>query len=363
MEANPPWVAEAARLPIAFAQVREDALLDRWVLDRFCAPAARVILVASGGCTAAALAAWGRVGHLHLVDPNPAQIALARWKLDLLQAADAGRRMALLGHAPMPPEERAAALADGLRNLGLPPDALGPPDFVAEVGPDHAGRYECLFAQLREELKPFAAEVEALLRLPDVTEPMRRAAPDTPLGRALDEAFDRVMALPNLVRLFGEGATRNRHEPFSRHFARRTRHALAATHVAENPYLWQMLLGRFPDGVVNPWLTEASPHRMPELTWTVGGMTEALAASPAGFDFVHLSNILDWLSPEEARHTLDLAAAALRPGGCVFIRQLNSTVDVRGSGAGIDWDAGASAELHARDRSFFYRALHLGRKP
>jgi S-adenosylmethionine-diacylglycerol 3-amino-3-carboxypropyl transferase len=342
--------------------VREDALLDEWVLRRFCPPAARVILVASGGCTAAYLAASGRVAHLHLVDLNPAQIALARWKLDLLQTADAGRRMALLGHAPMPPGERAAALADGLRNLGLPPDTLSPLEFVAEVGPDHAGRYERLFAQLRQELAPVAGEVEALLKLSDLSESARRAAPDTPLGRALDEAFDVVMALPNLVRLFGEMATRNRVEPFSRHFARRTRHALATLPAADNPYLWQLLRGRFPDGVSYPWLTATPPYRMLKVTWTVSGMTEALAAVPAGFDFVHLSNILDWLSPEEARHTLGLAAAALRPGGCVFVRQLNSTVDVRGSGAGIDWDASASAELHASDRSFFYRDLHLGRK-
>ena len=46
------------------------------------------------------------------------------------------------------------------------------------------------------------------------------------------------------------------------------------------------------------------------------------------YDFVHLSNILDWLSPEEARATLDVAHAALRPGGWVLIRQLNSTLDI-----------------------------------
>ena len=33
-------------------------------------------------------------------------------------------------------------------------------------------------------------------------------------------------------------------------------------------------------------------------------MAEALKSSPNSFDFVHLSNILDWLSPEEARATL-----------------------------------------------------------
>jgi S-adenosylmethionine-diacylglycerol 3-amino-3-carboxypropyl transferase len=83
---------------------------------------------------------------------------------------------------------------------------------------------------------------------------------------------------------------------------------------------------------------------------------------PAAFDFVHLSNILDWLPPEEARVLLDLAAAALRPGGWVLIRQLNSTVDIRASGGGFTWLSEPAAALHARDRSFFYHALHLGRR-
>ena len=37
------------------------------------------------------------------------------------------------------------------------------------------------------------------------------------------------MALPHLVRLFGEEATKNPVEPFARHFARRIRHAMEGT--------------------------------------------------------------------------------------------------------------------------------------
>src|SRR5258705_13576674 len=105
------------------------------------------------------------------------------------------------------------------------------------------------------------------------------------------------MSLPNLVGLFGAAATRNRCEPFSRHFARRTRHALASLPAADNPYLWQMLQGRFPEAIVYPWLNAASPDRMPEVEWTVTSMADALLGFLEAFDFIHLSNILDWLSP------------------------------------------------------------------
>jgi S-adenosylmethionine-diacylglycerol 3-amino-3-carboxypropyl transferase len=343
------WVDAAARMPVAFAQVREDPLVDLAVLDQLGGTDLRVMMIASGGCTAAALAASGRIAELHLVDANNAQIALTQLKLRLLQWADPADRARLLGHAPMPALERAGQLADLLEGLDFVPHALGPLMTIAELGPDHAGRYELLFARLRAELH--------------TTTPGSELPATTRIG--FDDAFDHVMSLPNLVRLFGEEATQNSREPFARHFAGRTRQALADPAASENPYLWQMLLGRFPPNVVYHWLTAPPPPIMPRVTYATSTMDAALAesADDFDFDFVHLSNILDWLAPDEARETLWRAWAALRPGGCVLIRQLNSTLDIPALGEGFDWDAPRAAELHARDRSFFYRSLHLGRKP
>jgi S-adenosylmethionine-diacylglycerol 3-amino-3-carboxypropyl transferase len=357
----PAWVVEAERQPLAFAQVREDPWLDGWMVERL-GHNVRVIQVASGGCTAAFLAASGRVAHLHLVDPNPAQLALTRLKLRLLQSASTPRRLAVLGHAPMPASERGAILTENLTGLSIEANALGRDGLAERVGPDHAGRYELVFAELRAELAPLSAELTALLRMRGSLEQARRVDPATALGRALDDAFDKVMALPNLVRLFSEQATRNAVEPFARHFARRTRHLLATMPAFDNPYVWQMLAGRFPESVVYPWLTTNPPQRMPEVSWYCGAMTDALKERPGAFDFVHLSNILDWLSPDEARVTLDRAAAALRPGGLTLIRQLNSTLDIPALGPQFEWDRVIADGMHVYDRSFFYRALHLGRK-
>lgn len=356
----PAWVSEAAALPVAFAQVREDPLIDAWVVTRL-GPEARIIMIASGGCTLAFLAATCRLAQVDVVDPNPAQLALARLKLHLLQNFDRPARLALLGHAPMPADEREERLRAALRTIDVPAEGIGAPHVWAQLGPDHAGRYERVFVQLRKKLGR-AAEVEQLLSLRDPAEQARRVTPATPLGRALDEAFDEAMDLPILIHLFGEGATRNRVEPFARHFARRTRHVLATLPAADNPYLWQVLAGRYPPGTEAPWLAAPAPHRLPQIRWDNTVMTEALRRSPGSYDFVHLSNILDWLSPEEARATLDLAHAALRPGGCTLIRQLNSTLDIPRFGGGFVWQSEEAQALHAKDRSYFYRALHLGRK-
>src|SRR5258706_9728560 len=142
METTPaPWVPKIVCRPIGFAQVREDATLDQWVVEQLDG-GAEVLIVASGGCTAAALAGAPQVSRLHLIDPNPAQIALSRLKLRLLATSQPNERLSVLGHAPMLAAERRLRLIRELQELNLPADALRPIDVVAEVGADQAGGYE-----------------------------------------------------------------------------------------------------------------------------------------------------------------------------------------------------------------------------
>lgn len=359
----PAWVETAAYLPIAFAQVREDPILDSWaasqVRDDYTA-----VMIASGGCTAAWLASQTRPSRLHLVDANPAQMALTRLKLELLTRAPSSERRRILGHAVMEKAERVSVLAATLLRLGLATEALGVLDVVGTTGPDHAGRYESVFCALRQQLEVDGVTPQAVETLlsRSTKERHQLMSPDSALGRTIDAAFDRSMSIDILVRLFGEGATRNPVVPFARHFAHRTRLALIRDDAAQNPYLWQVLRGEFPLRAPNSWLDAAAPTNWPEITWSVEPMLDALRAEPSAFDVVHLSNILDWLNPEEARETLVAAARALRPGGVVILRQLNSTLDIRAVRCPIAWDTDASDELSSRDRSYFYSAIHFGRR-
>src|SRR5205807_32139 len=107
------------------------------------------------------------VARIDVVDPNPAQLALARLKLHLLQNFSKSERLALLGHAPMPAAEREKRLRAAIQNIGVAAEALGPPRIWAQEGPDHSGRYERVFAQLRRELEPHAAKLAQLLCLRD----------------------------------------------------------------------------------------------------------------------------------------------------------------------------------------------------
>jgi S-adenosylmethionine-diacylglycerol 3-amino-3-carboxypropyl transferase len=356
------WAREAASLPIAFSQVREDPALDKAIVEEL-APNARVFMIASGGDTAAALAASGSVSHLRLVDINPAQLALTRLKLHLLLHAGRSERLAILGHLPMTAAERAEALDGILNAMGLSKDSFGPRDLVARVGPDQAGRYEILFHHLRQHLHGHRDELLELLALSEPSRQAERPASETSLGRVRDAAFDSVMRMENLVCLFGREATRNAQRSFARHFAAQTRRALAAFPARTNPFLNQLLQGSFHGGDSYDWFDSPPPRQWPEIVCQCSTAIEALAAlPPESVDFVHLSNILDWLSPEDAAKTLALAWEALRFGGLTIIRQLNSTLDIPACEARFRWRAEQAEFLHRKDRSFFYRKLFIGEK-
>jgi S-adenosylmethionine-diacylglycerol 3-amino-3-carboxypropyl transferase len=175
--------------------------------------------------------------------------------------------------------------------------------------------------------------------------------------------MERVMALPNLVALFGTEATQNPRRAFHHHFMERLRHGMTGHSPARNPFLWQMLEGTFPSGVCYDWLQSDARVTVP-VRYILGRMSEALAAMPAeSMDLVHLSNILDWLSEREATECLRRAARVLRPGGAVLLRQLNSTLLIPELPSGLAWDPKFGAELCAQDRSFFYHAIHVGHRP
>lgn len=362
------WAIDAASLPLAFAQVREDPRLDRQVLDSL-SPGATVVMIASGGETAVEIARRP-LTRLDLVDMNPAQLALTRLKLHLATTERPDASAAILGHTPMDPAERRAALQRRLNEIGISLETLGPAALLGAVGPDQAGRYEVTFAELRRELAragdTIVSALAGMLLSSDCPAAARAVEPGTTLGAALDAAFDRVMSLENLVRLFGAQATQNPRQPFARHFAERTRLAFARFPAAENPFLWQIFAGRFSSRQSYDWFEPrgAVPAIAPaEPNFHRGAMKDVLDDLPAGrADFVHLSNILDWLTPLEASATLRSAHRVLKQGGCVLLRQLNSTVDVERLDGGFVWDTAWGRRLELADRSFFYPALHVGRK-
>lgn len=331
------WLRDAVALPIAFAQVREDPRLDIECCRQL-PSGANVVMIASGGDTAVCLARM-RLSRLVLVDMNPAQLALTRCKLHLARHSTREGALEWLGHRP---SERRESVGNLLATLGLHHDALGPLQFVADRGPDYSGRYEVLFAALRVR--------------------MGRNWRNEPL--TMEAAFAEVMSLENLVALFGNEATQNPKQPFHEHFTQRSRVALSRPFANENPFLSQLFSGSFARGFEYDWMQEKSwTPLLVEPEFVHSRMRDALEQITAGsVDFVHLSNILDWLAPDEAVAVLQSAHRVLKSGGKVLLRQLNSGLDIPALPSDFLWDTASGRDMAARDRSFFYPEIHLGAK-
>ncbi len=354
------WIKEALSLPLRFAQVREDPSIDLELLQSL--PASpNILMVASGGCTASYLAP--HANSIHCVDPNPSQLVLTQLKLNLLENQSKENRLRILGHQFMDAPERSESLKKILSKYGNRLDDLGPADLVTYYGPDLAGRYERIFAQLQYHLLNVCEQIEFLIQLKSKNDREQFLNQNPELVEAIRQAFTHSMPLDLLIEFFGEAATQNRRIDFHEHFINQTLHALIHLSPNENPYLYQVLLGRYRDGFEAPWFDLEQQKVQASLNFSNRFMDEVLEVTdPESIDYLHLSNILDWLDPQRAELTLELAYKVLKPGGIVCIRQLNSTLDIPRRGQRFYWDFERAESLLAKDLSYFYRALHVGLK-
>jgi S-adenosylmethionine:diacylglycerol 3-amino-3-carboxypropyl transferase len=81
----------------------------------------------------------------------------------------------------------------------------------------------------------------------------------------------------------------------------------------------------------------------------------------AAFDFVHLSNVLDWMDDGACRALADRLSRELRPGAAILWRQLNDPRPLAGYFApAFALDAARDAELTASERALFYDQVHFG---
>ncbi|MCY3885086.1 MAG: DUF3419 family protein [Gammaproteobacteria bacterium] len=356
------WLEKALELPVRFAQVREDPLLDLDVVRRG-RPNGKILIIASGGCTVCALNTVSKVDEMVVVDPNPSQISLARLKLFIQRNVSAIERAALLGHSLMGPDLRLAKLTELAEYCEVELETLGSSVLVAANGLDFIGRYEMVFGEVARRLATDHDDIARLLQQSCLKNRTKSLKAMRDFVLRLQEILDSIMSLFNLVELFGEEATRNRKQSFSQHFFQRILWAITQLPTDTNHFLWQVLLNRSPPHVSVPWLSMDIPDRRPTVTFHEKSIQAYLEECSQRFDYIHLSNVLDWLSDEQARNLLQDVWNRLNSGGFTLIRQLNSNLNIPELNSQFEWMTQEAAIMLKRDRSFFYRDLHLARKP
>lgn len=308
---------------IKFAVVREDPDVEHALCLR--TRAERVLVVASGGCTALTLAC--RLPGLSVT------------AFDLSQAQ--------LAHVE---EKRLAVARADLR-------ALNVGDGSAEAY-NQRGEFESLFRTLRRFIEEMVAPPAAVARYfdGDTAAGERRALVlSWQASRYWPVAFSLSFHDGLLNAMFGPAATQHA-EPgsYPGYFQRAFERGLARGDGPRNPFLSHVLLGAYLPAHAPDYVHAG---RLLEVARVHGELPDT--PDLGRYDLVSLSNVFDW-SDDALVARWGESLLALRPGAAVVIRQLNNRRDVPRLLPGFAFDAALGEQLLASDRSLFYERILVG---
>lgn len=299
---------------LKFAVVREDPEVEIEVARRL--GVRRALLVASGGCSAFAMAHALPDVQVALYDANPHQLAHVERKAD-------------------------AIAAGALSSLNV--------DDASQEGLSQCGAFERLFRLLREAMDTLVA---------DAREREAYFAGDRAIARAWmahrywPSVFEATFTGTLLVAMFGPDAVQHAAPgSYPGYFRRRFELGLSRPNGPANPFLQHVLLGRYLARDLFPHLSAARRFAFEVTRGELPDVPEL-----ERFDLVHLSNIFDW-SGDETVERWARSLRALKPGAAVTIRQLNNQRDLAAFLDGFRVDAALGEGLLARDRSLFYERI------
>lgn len=353
---------------IAFSQVREDPNIELQVIDRLAASQPdplRVLVVASGGCTALSLLSRPAIAQIDAVDANLAQLHLVELRRQALLHLSLEDQWHLLGIDQFPIEERAEH-GDRLTQYAqlrsrLPEATRLYWDQHSEqiaFGVNQVGRFEQLFRELSAQ---FAA-----IGLNPLDDPL--TAIHHPQWRTI---FDAVFQRDTLAHTFGEASVNySMDRSFGEHFSHVFAQALTQFIPKENYFLMQVWRDRYTTGTNGvPIYLQPSAQRairslgVDRLKLHHGLFAEKLLEliKLGKFDLIQFSNISDWMPVQDLHSIVAIAVQCLTLGGALIGRRLNGDHHLASIMAEhLTVDHSLSKQLQEGDRSFFYQEVVVG---
>lgn len=327
---------------IRYATCWEDADLLLRALD--VQPGDVCLSIASAGDNALALLTRNPA-RVVAVDYNPAQLACLELRvaayrclehgelLELVGARASGRRSVLYAYC-RPQVSQATRVFWDER-----------PQLVA-AGIGTGGKFErylTLFRRLALSLVHRPNQVAQLFMPRSTAERTRfyRQQWDTPRWRLLLGLFSSRGLLRRLGRDPAYFAYAERRS--CDHIAARVRHVLSVLNPATNPYIQWLLRGRYETALplaLRPEHFATIRARLDRLEWHCTSLERYLTAyAPRQFDRFNLSDLFEYLAPEQARRLFAQIAASGRPGA----RLAYWNMLVPRSGAGVTGEGAAGA--------------------
>jgi S-adenosylmethionine-diacylglycerol 3-amino-3-carboxypropyl transferase len=315
--------------PVQFAVVREDPDIEATLIERF--GVRRALCVASGGCSVLSLATQFPALRVTAFDVNLAQLRRVEAKCAALTGFRENRAYLNIG------DDR--------------PDGL-----------NQSGNFEGLFRSLRRFVMEFVLSEAELEELFSGTAARRRVLASNLLthpywAAALELHFSDVL----LTTMFGARATQNASRAsYPAYFGQAFQRALLSDGAPDNYFFHHILLGRYLErAAAQPrYLACEGPVATPEL---IHGEIFAVPALRR-FELVSLSNLLDWMSLEEAARLAAFVSDGVASGSMLVVRQLNNDTDLTPLFPRYVFDHALGGQLLREERSNFYRRVWVGRR-
>ena len=352
---------DAVRRPLYFARVWEDPILE---LEAFAPqPDRRYVIVGSAACTVLSLLAGG-ARQVTAVDINPTQNNLGELKAALVLHCDPDEALTFLGHVPASSAARRAIYRRVRHELSAQARAAWDQRIGAiGAGVERSGTTERLTRWIALATRVFVHprhRIEEMLAQPTLAAQRDFYARvwDTPRWRTLL----RVLGNRHLFKLAYAPAGLHHDQSFdpAAYYARVFEHAVTAVPVANNYFLHQVFLGRYPrmqpDGLP-PYLALATLERLRaslgSLAFVDGSYTAHLRrCPPRSIDGFALSNICEWMTPVAVDELFAEIVRTARPDAIVCFRNNFGHTDVPAAWQQrVVEDRARSAEMSRRDRS------------
>ncbi|MEX2586823.1 MAG: DUF3419 family protein [Actinomycetota bacterium] len=329
------------------------------------APGKRILSIASAGDNSLLLLSRGT--EVVAADLSAAQLACTELRCQAICALDDDEALAFFGFFPASDRSRTyQSLRDRLSPAARAFWDAHPGDI--RNGIIHAGKFERYFRLFRRRILPLSqsrSRVNALLtpgRSHEEHETFFRTTWNHWRWRLLFHAFfnRRVMGRAGRDPAFFnqvQGSVAHR-------ILARCEHALVTLDPAANPWLGYILTGNFthplpawthPDTLAG---IRTHAHR---LHLFHGGIEDAAAAHGAeGFDGFNLSDLFEYLTPDATETLYTQLIDTARPGArLAYWNLLVPRARPASLHDRVQPLTDLAADLHARDRTFFYSAFHV----
>jgi S-adenosylmethionine-diacylglycerol 3-amino-3-carboxypropyl transferase len=346
---------------IRYAQCWEDADVLLEALD--IEPTDTCLAVASAGDNALAMLSRAPQRVIAL-DLSPAQLACLELRVAAYRELGYEEMLRLMGSSPGGDR---ASLYKRCRSLLSSEtrrfwDGRGQ-DIEGGIG--GAGRFENYFRLFRTRVLPL---VHGRGRIEELFEPKSREARERFYTNVWDNRRWRWMlqtfvSRPVLGRLGRDSSFfRYANGNLSVHISERARHAFTVLDPAENPYLQWILLGTHSSSVPCALRRESFQRirrNIDRLEWRLQSVEDFVRSSDRQrIDRFNLSDIFEYMSPDDYRAALDGIVEAAAPGArLVYWNMLVPRTRPDDLADRITPLSSLAQELHARDKAFFYSAV------